>query len=90
MGLKKNVTGKNYEKKKERNYDNRNVVETLTFVSDSETYRKRVPSMENQITIFPQGGNVTDLSNFTFPSSLQNTETRYSVLNNNTGKIMFK
>ena len=30
--------------------------------------------------MFPQGGNVTDISNFTFPSSLQNTETRYFVL----------
>ena len=30
--------------------------------------------------MFPQGGNVTDISNFPFPSSLQNTETRYFVL----------
>ena len=30
--------------------------------------------------MFPQGGNETDLSNFTFQSSLQNTETRYFVL----------
>ena len=30
--------------------------------------------------MFPQGGKETDLSNFTFPSSLQNTETRYFVL----------
>ena len=30
-----------------------------------------------------QGGNVTDISNFPFPSSLQNTETRYFVLCNN-------
>ena len=28
----------------------------------------------------PQGGNKTDLSNVTFPSSLKNTETRYFVL----------
>ena len=30
--------------------------------------------------MFPQGGNVTDISNFPFPSSFQNTETRYFVL----------
>ena len=30
--------------------------------------------------LFPQRGNVTDISNFPFPSSLQNTETRYFVL----------
>ena len=30
--------------------------------------------------MFPQGGNVTDISNFQFPSSLQNTETRYFFL----------
>ena len=30
--------------------------------------------------MFPQGGNETDLSNFTFQSSLQNTETRYFAL----------
>ena len=30
--------------------------------------------------IFPQRGNVTDISNFPFPSGLQNTETRYFVL----------
>ena len=30
--------------------------------------------------MFPQGGNKTDLSNFTFQSSLQNTETRCFVL----------
>ena len=30
--------------------------------------------------MFPQDGNVTDLSNITFPSSLQNTETRYFLL----------
>ena len=33
--------------KKERKCDNRNVAETGSFVSDSETQRKRVPSMEN-------------------------------------------
>ena len=32
------------------------------------------------LTIFPQGGNVTDISNSMFPSSLQNMETRYFVL----------
>ena len=30
--------------------------------------------------MFPQGGNVTEVSNFPFPSSLQNMETRYFVL----------
>ena len=35
--------------------------------------------VENYITMFPQGGNVMDIRNFTFPSSLQNTETRYFV-----------
>ena len=30
--------------------------------------------------MFPQGGNETDLSNVTFQSSLQNTETRYFIL----------
>ena len=30
--------------------------------------------------MFPQGGNETDLNNFTFQSSLQKTETRYFVL----------
>ena len=32
------------------------------------------------LTIFPQGGNVTDISNSMFPLSLQNMETRYFVL----------
>ena len=36
--------------------------------------------------MFPQGGNETDLSNSTFPSSLQNTETRYFVLCQELGK----
>ena len=50
--------------KKERKCHNRNV---------AETWRKRVPSMKNQITMFPQRVNVTDISNFPFPSSLQQT-----------------
>ena len=71
---------KRNENKKGRKFEpNRNVTETWSFVSDAETRRKRVPSMENWITMFPHGGNLTEISNFPFPSSLQNTETRYFV-----------
>ena len=61
---------KRNENKKGRKFEpNRNVTETWSFVSDAETRRKRVLSMENWITMFPHGGNLTDISNFPFPSS---------------------
>ena len=54
---------KRNENKKGRKFEpNRNVTETWSFVSDAETRRKRVLSMENWITMFPHGGNLTDIS----------------------------
>ena len=40
--------------------------------------------------MFPQGGNVTDISNFPLTSSLQNTETRYFVLCKNVKLASFQ
>ena len=41
---------------------------------------KRRNELRPWITMFPQGGNVTDISSSVFPSNLQNMETHYFVL----------